>query len=229
MKNKIYELYISDIAKLIAKIEVYAHDLPRQICGIIESIFRCFASAEAKDDVDKQSKILEIAYKYEIFLINTLYITLIYIYKKRIRNYKKTLRQFKHGGISLENGKPFMKYLEELINEGNSLFKEGKKKFAELYQLNWWETMFYCNRIPFLEKFFESELNIKTTVNQKIETLEKAYKTYDKAIALCEDKYATVINNGYQATLTKRIINSIPGIISFIITLITAVILLSNG
>ena len=228
MKNAIYTLYRTEISKLIAKVEVYVHDLPRQVCGIIENIFRCLASAESKDDSNIRFKIYEIAYKYEIFLVNVLHITLIYVYKKRIKKYKMTFKQFKYGGIRLENDVYFMDKLNDFLKEGNHLLKDGRKKFIELYRLNFWETLFYCNQIPWLERFFQSEIQIGATVNNKIDTLEKSYITYGKAIALCEDNYARIIANGYQATLMKRIIGSIPGVISFVVTLITAIILIAQ-
>lgn len=68
-KEESYRLYSSNISKLIAKVEVYAHDLPIPIFGIIENIVRIHSIVEQIEDKEEMIKGYEQIIQYEKFFL----------------------------------------------------------------------------------------------------------------------------------------------------------------
>ena len=124
-KLKVYKEYDAEISELIAKIEVYAHDLPRQVSGIIESLFVMLTSAASEStDSDELEWYDKIEYQ-EIFLKNILYVYLIDIYMTRVKKYRKVLRKFNHQTILTEEHIPFM----DAVNPNlKAIAREYRKK-----------------------------------------------------------------------------------------------------
>ena len=226
LEKLIYGTYKNDISDLVAKVEVYAHDLPRQISGVVETIFRLLASASIKNS-DKQKKIYENAYNYEIFLINVLYITLVNLYIEKIKKYRRILKQFKHGGIKNENNVCFMDETKEKLKEIEEIYNIGKRSFKTIYKLNEFNLLFFCNRIPKkIEKIFTTDIEVEVDDKIEINELKVSFNLAEKLLKTYETTYGTIIDNGYKATFLRRILNIIPTILSFIFAIFTVLKLL---
>jgi len=233
IKKEIYGLYVGDVAKLIAIVEVYNHNLPRHIGGLIESVFRMISSSETKND-EECYYIYDSALKYEYFLINILYLIIIQLYMKQIKVYKKTFEKFNFEPIEIrEDDKTRYgldsNILKTIIIEGQKKVSKnyslGKKEFKNMYELNTLQTLFYTEKLP-ISRYFSLDKNIGLKKSACIAELKDSYKLSENIIQLCEKYYSNVIDNGYNASLGVRIICKIPEAISFILALITAYTLL---
>lgn len=216
-KYSIYEKYATVISKLIAKIEVYVHDLPRKIVGILEMIFRILAAASGEKDKNREIKLYKIVYGYEDFLINILRLTLIDIYVKEIKNYKSTLIKFNCDGIENSNGMSFIDEVNKGLKDITPLYKKGKRKFKESYGLNLVETMFFLNNFRVVDKYYNFNIKVNVYEQNELTELTEAFQIAETIIGICEANYSKIINNGYRASVLRRIVNSIPMLISFLL------------
>lgn len=226
-KEKIYKIYEENIAKLIADVEVYAHDLPRQISGCIETVFRMMGTA-ANSKEDENVLMYDLVLRYEDFIINLLRMQLIDLYKKEIKEYRRTLKQFKYHDITLENGTVFLDEVDKNLKNVSSLLSIGKKRFKYLYRIS---ELKLCALLGKLNKFrvVERKFSYGVMVNVKsegmIQELQEAYDSLKNTVDLCEKYYPEVINNGYNSTKIRCFLNGLPTIIAGIMALISAIII----
>lgn len=214
IKRKIYEKYSKCVSKLIAKLEVYDHDLPDDIRGYIETTFRLLSSS-SKYSGDQAIKICDYTYKFQFFLVNTLYIKLTDLYLKDIKKYKRIFKTFNYKGIKHERtNKKFKDFYNDEIKKIKSLKRKGKK----LYKNNY--------------KRHKDKLNNGFQVNvvscKEILELEKAYKTAEKLLEEAEKYYPSIINNGTTNTVKDFIIFSFPSIVSVFFTIFGIIILIKE-
>lgn len=123
-KMDIYNKYSTTIAYLIAKVEVCKHDLPRQVTGMIETIFRILSSASATEEQGRALSLYDVVMKYEECLVNLLYLMLVDYYVKEIKKYRKTLKKFKYQSIELEDGILFMEKVNNKLKKLKELYKK---------------------------------------------------------------------------------------------------------
>lgn len=214
VKNKIYEKYSKCVSKLIAKLEVYNHDLPDDIRGYIETTFRLLSSS-SKYSGGQAIKICEYTYNFQIFLVNTLYIKLTDLYLKEIKKYKRVFKTFNYKGIKYEGeNKKFIDFYNEEIKKIKLLKRKGKKQYKNNY------------------KRHKDELNDGFQVNvvssKEIFELEKAYKTAEKLLEEAEKYYPSIISNGTTNTIKDFIIFSFPTIVSVVFTIFGVIILVKE-
>ncbi len=233
LKRKIYEKYAKVISDLVAKTEVYVHDLPKQICGLIETVFRILTTSSAEPDENDQIRLCAASFKYENFLVDTLRAVLIDCYIKRIKQYHKILNKFNHKAVKIGSS-PFMKEINRLSKCLKKEYKQGKKKFKTQYSLGIFEYLTVLGKFtpiekvfPVIEKILPYNIDIYLDIcNNKISEFENCIKDAEMIIAHCEDNYALIINNGYNSSLLRRLISHIPELISFAFTVYAAIVFL---
>ena len=102
--DEIYDIYKNTISDVIANIEVYEHDLPKDVMAEIAEIFQIIASYEnatvSNKDIlwnginDTCSTVKESLYKHAIFL-----------FIRKIQEYDKIFRQYNYKGVMLGDDK----------------------------------------------------------------------------------------------------------------------------
>lgn len=222
-KYAVYHEYADTIADLVAKIEVYAHDLPRQICGLIEMTFRILSVASVEKAKDKELILYDVALKYEKFLINILYLTLIDIYVKEIRRYRRVFKKFKYRAIKLDNGIFIKQHINNQLCVVSSLVKKSKKTLKVMYSINEWHLMIFLDKLPFVEKLLELNVDIGIENNSDIQELICAFNLAEEVMDICEVNYSKIINNGYNSTFIRRILHIVPTIISVVLAVLGAI------
>jgi len=216
LKLDIYKKYTDILSALIAKYEVYCRDLPRDIVGIIEMIFRMLSSVALTDDTEKTKRAYDIILKCENYAINKLYLYLCQSHVKRIKSYIKTLRRFKHTGIKVNYGSvsvPVLLLAKKHLKEIKRDEKIGKKKLKCL-----------TKRVDYTESIDTLCLQL-SNIEQIIiiDKLENAFKLSEDTLKDIENRYPEIINNGYNDTKLNRIIYKSPEIISTILTIIAII------
>ena len=99
VKQKILKLYTKDIAPVVSKIEVYAHDLPPEIVEAIYNLLQYIIASEftdiEADRVISYSKTLSYTYFIKYLFQESLVRLLI----QRINSYQRMVRDFTHQGV----------------------------------------------------------------------------------------------------------------------------------
>lgn len=122
LRNIISDYYSKDIAMLISYVEVYAHDLPNQLYGIIETITRMLSiSPTFQKGTKEMYKSIII---YEEFLISLLSLLISKIILSNIKKYIKLYKKFQCNGehISINDIKD--DEILELILPNNEIKKQ---------------------------------------------------------------------------------------------------------
>lgn len=217
-KEESYRLYSSNISKLIAKVEVYAHDLPIPIFGIIENIVRIHSIVEQIEDKEEMIKGYEQIIQYEKFFINILHLILIRLYAAQVKTYKKVLKMFNHKGVQIDDS-PVLNRVDEQLKEVLVLVRQGKSKLKKIYALSWFQVeKFTDNLLPVFDRFGSKEVDVINGESEIIQELLVAYQRMQNITSICEENYSEIINNGYKAKFLKRILNIVPIILSFLLT-----------
>lgn len=216
-KMDIYNKYSTTIAYLIAKVEVCKHDLPRQVTGMIETIFRILSAASATEEQGRELSLYDVVIKYEECLINLLYLMLVDYYVREIKKYRKTLKKFKYQSIELEEGILFMEKVNNKLKELRGLHKENKRLFKNIYNINSLKFMMLMDKFNFLNRTYDEDLNIGIVADDKLPDLALAFNIAEETVGVCEENYSRVINNGYNSTYIKRFLCIIPTLASVIL------------
>lgn len=235
IKEQVYSEYSKTVAGLVAEAEVYLHDLPKQICGLIEMVFRILTTSSVEEEKSNEIELCNASLAYERFLLNTLNALLIECYIKEIKHYRTLFKQFKHKGVKLENGEPFMKGAGDQLKSAYSMFKTGKKKYKQMYSLHFLEYMVILgkfskieSKIPWVERLIPFDLNVDIGKSVEVPELKQCLEGVKSIVKDCEDNYSTIINNGYDSSFVKRFICHIPDIISAGLTILAAIIIIKK-
>ena len=192
LKHDVYKLYSSDIAKLVADVEVHFHDLPVFVYGLVETIFRITAIAINEEDESKAESYYQEVIKYEKFTISYVQIQLLEHYLKEIKNYRKTMTKFNHKGVLTDSGTPGMKDIIYALNASQKEYRYCKKIFKKCY--------------TFDQMNGASSIKIKTDqiVDNVIESLQRCYTQVTQCLKLCETYYPPIIGNGHIESFGRR-------------------------
>ena len=205
IKHRIYEQYSTTASQLIAKVEVYEHDLPNEIRGLIETSFRSL-SASATVEEEKALDAYMMTLYYQSFLVNTLYGILIKLYIKKIKKLKQTFKKFNYHSVKAEQDTPLMAYLDSQLNKICNLYKKKKKSYKEYHDID--------------KKTFALQFNVDVHTEINIPNWYDGFVIAEKTLEIAEKKYPDVIGNGYRASLTERFLKSVPNLISNILLLL---------
>lgn len=189
-KKEILSLYIDEIATTISKIEVYDHDLAAEFVEAIFMLNQFVTSAEFADDIKKKQNYYDYALKFSFYCKHLLHIHLVELYQKRIKYYKKNLRDFNHKGVIIE-GKKFDKVVKEKLKEINPRISSRKVVFKS-----------FVTRKK--RQIYLCEEPIPKNIG-----LEKIIKELEELIKLYESNYSQIISNGYNKKLPIRILNTL--------------------
>jgi len=199
-----YNAYSNNIADLIAKIEVYAHDLPPFVGSLVEYLWHMLAVAAIESDPDSQKRIYESIGKYIIHIINELKMILVDLYLDTILGYRRTLSNFNHQAFVDATGKPVMKEVKDSINQIKSLRKKARRIRKTHF------TTFVDNGI--------SNVVVSCENVCEIEQIAQAMAIAENTIALCERFYAKIVANGYSEPPYKKVIAALPDLVSLGLT-----------
>lgn len=197
--NQAYLLYSKEISKLIAKSEVYGHDLPDGVFAINEYIFSLLTySSQIKND----DKLLDITYnniiKSEEYLINTLRLKLLNIFIELIESYRKFLRRFNYKGIpqidssfvvEVLSSKEKIKKLKKSKQKSNTMIKSFRKKSPNRNDLN--------------------DISIDLGAVCELSFLKDAYEDAGKILSDIEKAYPVIVSNGYNGFRFTKILKHI--------------------
>lgn len=215
-KKIIYNQYNKSIAPLIAKIEVYQHDLPKKCRALIETAFRCLTIA-SKDESKEQS-LVESEYialhKYMQYLTSTLYLWLIDLYIKEIKVIKRTIKKFNYKGIRIDNNRCIVDVVDANLKRIKELRCTGYKKYKPL-------THRY-------KKYNLSDCCVSVSENNIVKELEDAFYLAEETLTKIQENFPQVISNGHNDTPIKCIVKYMPKIISGIIAIISIILILNK-
>lgn len=196
-----YDAYSKEIASLVAKIEVYAHDLPPFVGALVEYLWHMLAVAASESDPETQEQIYCAIGKYTVHITNELKIILVDLYLKTIQGYKKTLGCFNHQAFVTESGKTVIQEVSSSVKNIKSLSRKAKRV-----------------RKAHLGTFTDNGVKNIVVDCEKvcvIKEIADAMDIAEKTIELCEKNYAKIVGNGYCESFLTRVLWEIPNIISF--------------
>ena len=219
IKKEAYSLYKNTISSLIAKVEVYAHDLPMPVYSITDNIVRMHSLVAQIKERDQSIKGYEQIIQYENFFVNILYLILTKLYVSQIKAYIKILKRFNYKGVCIDNT-PILYDAKRQIKNISCLMSQGKKILKNIYSIKWIQIeVFIGNVPPFIRKFINRKVDIMNENSQLISELSSAFHTAQDTLNLCETNFPNIVNNGYNESLFKRLWNIIPMVISFLLAL----------
>lgn len=225
IKKEAYSLYKNTISGLIAKVEVYAHDLPMSIYSITDNIVRMHSLVAQIEERDQAIEEYEQIIQYENFFINILYLMLTKLYVAQIKAYIKVLKRFNYKGVCVDNT-PVLYDAKRQIKSILCLVSQGKKILKNVYSIKWIQIeMFISNVPPFIRKFINREVDIMNENSRLISELSSAFHTAQKTLNLCETNFPNIVNNGYNESLFKRLWNIMPMVLSFLLALYGLIII----
>lgn len=114
--NKVYTIYKTTISEIIANIEVYEHDLPKDVMAQISEIFQTIASYENAMQGDKQVLWNAINETYST-VIESLYKNAIFLLMRKIHEYDKMFSRYNYKGVMIADNK----FIELARSEKNSI------------------------------------------------------------------------------------------------------------
>lgn len=215
-KDIIYRQYNEKISPLIAKIEVYQHDLPKKCRALIETAFRCLTIASKNES--REQSLVENEYialqKYLEYLISTLYLWLIVLYIKEIKVIKRTIKKFNYKGIHVDNGHCVIDVVDTNLKKIKKLKRKGYKKYKPLS--------------PRYKDYDLSDCWISVSENNIIKELEEAFSLAEDTLTKIQENFPKVVSNGHSDTPIKFITKYMPKIVSGIIAFISIILLLNK-
>lgn len=124
----IYNGYKTDISELIANIEVYEHDLPKNVMVQIAELFRVLASYENCSVGNKDTEWNSLCDTYST-IANRLYCHVIFLFLKKINEYEKLFSRYNYKGV-MKDDENFVVY----ANRTKKQIKTSlKNTFREYY------------------------------------------------------------------------------------------------
>ena len=112
-----------------------------------------------------------------------------------------------------------MNRVDEQLKEVLVLVRQGKSKLKKIYALSWFQVeKFTDNLLPVFDRFGSKEVDVINGESEIIQELLVAYQRMQNITSICEENYSEIINNGYKAKFLKRILNIVPIILSFLLT-----------
>lgn len=217
-KNSIYRQYFEEVSPLIAKVEVYQHDLPKKCRALIETVFRFLSiasSEEKKQDNERIEFYYQVIQRYQEYLISTLYILLLNLYIDEINVLKKTIKKFNHKGIYVNNGQQILCFIKSNLKVIKSLKRKGERKYKAIA----------INQEDYDYQSYDVDISKQNIVKE----LEKAFYCAEETLTEIQKNYALVITNGYINNLFRRFIFYGPKIVSGILAIIGAILLLNKN
>ena len=185
MKNQILKMYIDDISLAISKAEVYCHDLDEKAVEAVFELLQYVASAELTDDEQDKRSCYESVMFYTYFVKYMVQIHLSELLLKRIKFYKKTLKNFKHQGHHIGKQR-----FDDIVNKKIREVKRSYRRHKKEYQM--------CvprrrdgRRFIIRERIETLNNNQMFDYNQLLSELEDIIETY-------ENNYPNIISNGYR-------------------------------
>ncbi len=180
--TEVYQLYIGDVAGLIAQVEVEQHTLPRDVAQSIDELVQCMSLAWSTPGSKERHLFFEKAKRRMKLLQELLYVEHIDGQLVAARNYKREFRHF-NGTIYLGSNERLQDCIQAKMGKLKGYKKERKKFFRQ----------------------FSPRGELLEAPLAKPERLAEYRKVIDEVIKLYEDNYSKVVSGGYDPVRYKTL------------------------
>lgn len=210
-----YDIYKNTISGLIANIEVYEHDLPREVMAQMAELFQIIASYESEIDESRRGYIWKAVEETQIKVTQYLYKHTTCLFIKKIEEYKKTFHKFNYQGVMCKE--------ERFCDIAKASEKEIQKRFVtqlkKCYKTNLLKNIKKEKlrkvfayivgyiRICILSSFSKLKNEPYIPINDLKDEidLKDVYKTTESLMKKYQEVYPNVINNGRKRSATMEI------------------------
>lgn len=133
----IYQKYKEKISEIIAYIEVYEHDLPANIMAQMAELFQAVATFEIDNHSLRSDGVERMLKETDLKITQSLYKHSIYLFMKKIYQYKKIFRKFKCRGVLIEKEN----FCEKSKKEEKEIVRMFRKKVKRCYKRKFLNTI----------------------------------------------------------------------------------------
>lgn len=215
--NNVYNEYKTTISELIANIEVYEHDLPKEVMVQISEIFRSVSSYENCKS-DKKEAEWKALHKMYYTVINHLYVHAVFLFLKKINDYDKLFCRYNYEGVMVDD-KNFAVLSKERKKEIYRLFVKELKKCYKGNVLNNLRNNSLKYNIMYLKGYciingmaLFLKYNKKPTIpvnDYRDKNFKEIYQKAKELLELYQEIAPKVIQNGAKKTLKTQVILAI--------------------
>lgn len=223
LKRTVYSIYACDIANLISKIEVYFHDLPMFLYGMITNIVKMHTMAVSIKDETVKCQDYEDILGYEKFIVNLLNVVLYDLYEEQINHYVKVFKRYNCKGIRIKRDieknkvrikgknneiidiidKPFHEVISTLTKNIKADYKVCEAAFRKRYEITRFQVYSFKNSN---RKFISHKnIDVKNESSEIDEDLIRCCNNMEGIVGLCNDYYSEIMGNGYKASIWNKI------------------------
>lgn len=210
--NTVYNSYKTTIAGLIARIEVYEHDLPGEIMVQVAELFQSIVMYETTEDVPLKEKLNESLQYSCSSIIQSLYKHTIWLFLKKIKEHRKSFRQFKYKGIMM-NDKSFYYIVKKQRKDIVKTLKKHLRKCYKGHMLTNIKGLSIKNRLLYLYGYMEllvMPIDLQKepyipTVDLASTNLLYVFDNTDKLLKMYQQVYPDVLKSGKKRSLKMSI------------------------
>lgn len=202
LKKKVYSLYACDISHLISKIEVYFHDLPMFLYGMITNVVKMHTMAALEQDEAVKYQDYENILGYEKFIVNLLNIVLYDLYKKQLKFYMKVFKRYNYKGVRIA-GKSFYEVIITQTKNIQADYKSCEATFRNRYEITRFQV--YSFRNSDRKIISNKDIDVKNGNSEIDEDLRRCCSNMEGLVELCNDYYPQIMGNGYKASIWNKI------------------------
>ena len=223
LKRTVYSLYARDISELISKIEVYFHDLPMFLYGMITNIVKMHTMAVTIQDEVVKHRDYEDILGYEKFIINLLNVVLYDLYAEKIHHYVKVFKKYNYKGVKIQRDiekdkvrikgknneiidiidKPFHEVVSTHIKNIKADYKVCEAAFRSRYEITRFQVYSFKNSN---RKFIShKDINVKNESSEIDEDLIRCCNNMEGILGLCDNYYSQIMGNGCKASTGDKI------------------------
>lgn len=185
LKENIFSLYVSDIALLISKIEVYSHTLSSKSVEAVFNLLQYITAAELIDSESSQEIYYKKALAFTRFLKFSLQKRYFELLLDRLNTYRKMVKNYEHSGVLIE-GKPFLSVVNSYIRQARQQYRSARSLHRKCVGYSAGVKGIYFDKIP-------DDVGFSRPV-EDLEHVQELFVQYLPAI----------ISNGYKRTFLSR-------------------------
>ena len=242
----VYELYRTQISEMIAYIEVYEHDLPPLITGLISEVFTTIAVAESAGE----EEVLGLHYLIQT-VVQAIRLHAIFVFIHEIGEREKLFKRYKYKGamipgedihifdkiqemkkIAVSNLTDKLKrYYRRSICSMFSIVRDSDSQYGIRDLLIYFKDFAKLYVFKRLIKWEEPFIPLDFLVIEENESLDlsKEYSDFRQLLSFCENHMSDVINTGPKTSLRSNVFVAVTSWIIPIIIGVPAVKYVING
>ncbi len=223
LKRDVYLLYAERISELVSKIEVYFHELPMFLYGMITNIVRMHTIVISIEDSHEKYQGYEDILGYERFIVNLLNVVLYEKYKKQIKQYMRGFKRYQYKGVRIKKDvekdtvrlkgendeiidiidRPLYEVINTQIKRLSADYKVREASFRARYGITRFQVYSFKNSN---RKFISNrDIDVKNRNSVIDEDLVRCCSNLEGLVDICEDYYSSVTGSGYKASVWGKI------------------------